>query len=125
MVAIYPIGWHMPDLKRLYIIAAAVSLALLITFSTVPIPGGTAGIRGQVLDQQGRPVPYAAVVAREMVRAEVVQVRAGANGAYALTNLRPGTYSLWSSAHGYKAKPLGEVRIAAGRNIQLEVVLEQ
>ncbi len=126
MVAIYPSDWHMPDLKRLYAAAAVfILLALLITFSTVPIPGGTAAIQGQVLDQQGRPVPYATVVAREVIRAQVIRADARSDGSYALTGVHPGAYTLSASAYGYKTKPLGKVSVSAGRQVRLEVVLER
>jgi hypothetical protein len=126
MVAIYPIDWHMPDLKRVYAaVAVIIALALLITFSTVPIPSGTAGIAGQVLDQQGRPVSYATVVAREVIRAQVIRADAQADGSYTLTGVRPGTYTLLAGAYGYKTKPLGKITVSAGRQVRLEVVLER
>lgn len=126
MVATTSFEWRMPDLMRRYAAAAfLISLALLITFSIIAIPGGTGGIAGQVLDAQGRPVPYATVVAREVIRAQVIQADAQADGSYSLSGVRPGTYALLASARGYKSKFLGKVSVSARRQVRVDVVLER
>ncbi len=126
MTAIYSLEWRVPDIMRRYAAAAfLISLALLITFSVIAVPSGAGGIAGRVLDAQGQPVPYATVVAREVIRAQVIRADAQADGSYLLAGVLPGTYALLASAHGYKTRFLGKVSVSARHQVRVEVVLER
>ncbi len=123
MVANHPTAWHAPDRKHLSLAAGALTLTLLMTFSIVPISTGSGYVQGSVLDQQGTPLQYATVVAREVIRGEMAIAEVRADGTYSFTGVRPGTYMLWASDYGYKTMPLGRITLRAGERVRKEVVL--
>jgi hypothetical protein len=60
-----------------------------------------------------------------VIRAQVIQADAQADGSYSLSGVRPGTYALLASARGYKSKFLGKVSVSARRQVRVDVVLER
>ncbi len=97
---------------------APVTGAVLCLLAALPAAAqtSTATIRGTVRDEAGAPMPSAEIVAVDTASGYQRQAIAGANGAYALLGLRPGTYRITVSALG-KATESRTLQVMIGQSL--------
>jgi len=89
------------SIKAYGILAAALSVLLLLTFS-VPAQKTSGQINGTVLDPQGSAVPDAVVTARQVGTALERTITTSQDGNYVLTDLPIGVYRLSVTKTGFK-----------------------
>lgn len=107
-----------------------VPFVLLVTFLAFVAPGlvvaqtaAPGSIHGTVLDPSGLAVPNATVQATPAAGGNPVQATSNATGAYNLTNLPPGTYTINVTAMGFGPFQRPNVVVAAGRAQQIDINL--
>ncbi len=83
-------------------------------------PAGAAGVRGRVERQDGAPVEQAAVVLRRAAGTPPVVAYADVDGAFAASNIPPGTYRLEVRRLGY-AMVRDTLTVTSQREVRLRV----
>jgi outer membrane receptor for ferrienterochelin and colicin len=84
----------------------------------------TATVTGTVVDTQGKAIPDATV---EVTSAELSVTRtttSESDGAYRLTALPPGTYSIKASHNGFKTELFKDIDIAVNRIVTYDITLQ-
>ncbi len=99
-----------------------ISVSLLST-SNLYAQIGQGEITGEIKDRAGALVPQAKVIATEVRTNQVFTSVTGAGGAYTLTNLRPGLYSLAVEVSGFKRYVREGLQLTTGERIRLDVEL--
>src|SRR5690606_28749247 len=77
-------------------------MAFVLWLVAVPLAaqgGGTGGIEGQVTDSAGRPVDEASILVR--LEGQAREVRTDSTGAYALSGLTPGRWTVLTRSLGF------------------------
>src|SRR5689334_7559742 len=100
-------------------------LSFLLLFSYTTSASGQAGraeLIGEVRDQNGASVP--AKVTLTEVATDQTLTQATEDGAYLLTNLKPGIYTVTVEANGFKRSVHENIRLATGERIRLDLLLE-
>src|SRR5438309_10894988 len=87
--------------RHSFVCLLLISLSLLST-SNLFAQAGQAEITGEIKDRTGALVPQAKVIATEVRTNQVFTSVSGEEGAYTLTNLRPGLYTLAVEAASFK-----------------------
>lgn len=85
---------------------------------------GTAGLRGQVLDQQGAALPAVAVVVRHQESGLFREVTSGPDGSFLVNAMTPGVYEVTAEISGFKRYQVRDVRLEVGRTAELTITLE-
>lgn len=85
---------------------------------------GTADLRGRVIDQQGAAMPGVALVVTNQDNGQFREATSGADGAFLLSGMVPGTYEVRAELTGFKTFVSRDVTLAVGRSTALEVKLE-
>ena len=99
--------------------------ALLILSSALPAFAQSSGaITGVVRNAGGEPMPGATVTAINQDTGTSRGARSDANGAYSLTGLAPGLYSVSAELPGYGRTGRQEVRLAADQAATLNLTLD-
>ena len=92
-------------------------------------PNATGGIHGQVTDPTGAVIPNATVVALANSGKIVGKTTSNGLGAYVLSGLTPGTYSVTAAAKGFAAFSAPGIVVTAGRmrtvNASLTIQVQQ
>jgi iron complex outermembrane recepter protein len=99
--------------------------ALLLTLAATPAVAQPPGSRvaGVVRDAQGRPIASVVVAARNEATGETRRATTGGAGAYSVTGLSAGTYTVSASLIGYRrAQRVGVTVPADGVDLTLEVL---
>ena len=86
-----------------------------------PLPAGTAGIHGQVLDQTGALIP-GATVAIMSVEAQK-DMTANDFGQYSFRGIPPGKYTITGIANGFATFEIKDVELVAGQDKAFDVPL--
>ncbi|MGH9604801.1 MAG: carboxypeptidase regulatory-like domain-containing protein [Terracidiphilus sp.] len=81
------------------------------------------GLSGTVADQTGAMVPGAQVLAVEVSTQFKTTVTTGADGAFSIPSLSPGTYAVSVTAKGFKTDTRVNVVLTAGQVVQLDFKL--
>jgi outer membrane receptor protein involved in Fe transport len=76
----------------------------------------TGSIRGVVVDQQGAVVPGATVTAKSQTTGVDRATTSDASGAFSMTKLTPGRYTLTIEKEGFKKKAVTDVNLSLGEN---------
>jgi hypothetical protein len=95
---------------------AGVSFLLLCAFSSVRMQAQatTATVVGAVHDQTGATIPNAEVVLTNKGTTEARKVTSGADGAFTMNLVPPGSYSVSVTAPGFKRYEVPDLTLAAG-----------
>ena len=100
---------------------SVVLMATLFLFLTVTAAVGQTTVNGTisgvVKDPQGRVVPDATVTLTSVDRPDERQVKTSEDGAYVLTSVVPGKYSIKVEAAGFKTAAQTGPSIAASENV--------
>ncbi len=88
--------------------------------------GTAGGIHGQVADPSGAVIPGATVVVMTTSGKVAGKTTSGADGAYAVHGLPPGTYSVTATAQGFAAFSVPGISVAAGqmRNVNATMQIQ-
>jgi len=81
------------------------------------------GLNGTVTDQTGAIIPSAKVVAAENSTGFTTEVATGADGAFSMPTLSPGTYTVSVTANGFKLEKQTNIILTAGQVVQLDFKL--
>lgn len=109
-----------------------VTLALLLVATVAalsPLPafaqgGATSTLQGIVKDSSGAVVPGADVVAKDKSTGTVFSAVSGANGAFVIPSIPPGTYTVTVALMGFKTSILNAVNVTSGGPATVTAVLE-
>jgi hypothetical protein len=91
----------------------------------------TGVISGEVADPTGAVIPGATIVVRNSAGKVVAKTTSNASGAYSISGLPPGRYSIWVTETGFAAYTAPQIIVAAGRSrtvnptLQIEVQQQQ
>lgn len=80
-------------------------------------------ISGTVLDPNNLPIAGASVIATHIDSNTKRTADSNEEGNYRFVELRPGTYSIRTSAAGFGSKRSGDLRLLSGQNIRLDFTL--
>jgi outer membrane receptor protein involved in Fe transport len=104
---------------------AVLSLALVLaSASYVAAQDVTGSIRGLVVDQQGSVIPGATITARNQETGTERSATSDDNGAFSMTKLTPGKYSITVEKSGFKKKLVTDISLNLGENSVGTVALE-
>lgn len=85
---------------------------------------GTSELRGRAVDQQGASMPGVPIVVTNQDNGQFRETTTGADGAFLLSAMVPGTYTVSAELAGFKKFQTQNVRLEVGRSTLLEVRLE-
>ncbi|MGE0814018.1 MAG: carboxypeptidase regulatory-like domain-containing protein [Vicinamibacterales bacterium] len=85
---------------------------------------GTSELRGRAVDQQGAAMPGLPIVVTNQDNGQFREVASGADGAFLLSGMVPGTYEVSAELSGFKKYLTRGVVLAVGRSTVLEIRLE-
>ena len=80
----------------------------------------TGGIQGRITDPQGAVVPNATIKVTNLGTNAEVTATTSEDGAYRVTNLQPGTYSVEVNATGFAAAKVERVVVEVGAVVLLD-----
>ena len=110
-----------------FTLKAALALAIVAAL-IAPLPASAqtlyGSITGTVTDQQGAPIPGAAVMATNTGTGLKVEAVTDTSGAYTFRNLLPGVYDLNASLEGFRALNQTGLRVSAGNPVRVDLKLE-
>jgi hypothetical protein len=97
-------------------------IGVLVAFCLVVVPGVVlaqqqAAIRGKVVDPAGLPLPGATVTVTEPSTGYTRTVVSAQNGAYEVTNLRPGVYTVTVEMSGFATLTRPSLTLTAGAEV--------
>jgi hypothetical protein len=99
----------------------------VIFLSSVPsvalAQAGQAELTGEVRDGAGAGIAKAAVIVTRTETGDITTTTSGKDGAYTVTNLRPGLYALTVEAPSFRRFMQEGVRLTTGERIRLDVAL--
>ena len=85
----------------------------------------TASLSGKVTDPNGAPLPGVVVTARgEALQRESLSVTTGADGAYRLSPLPPGTYSISFTRDGFATHTVDELRAGVNESVTVDAQMQ-
>lgn len=97
---------------------------LLSTATSTTAQQGTAGLRGQVVDQQGAALPAVAILVRHQESGLFREVISGEDGSFLLSSMTPGVYEVTAEITGFKRYQVRDVTLEVGRTADLTITLE-
>jgi hypothetical protein len=100
------------------------SFALLVTASLTLAQQGTSELRGRAVDQQGGALPGVTVVVTNQDNGTFRETVSGADGAFLMSGMTPGTYEVRAELTGFKKYQSRDVRLEVGRSALIEIRLE-
>ncbi len=106
--------------SRLLTVAVLIVLSLA---ATVHSQAARSELIGEVRDQNGALVANLKVSATDIATRQTTSM-ASSDGTFILTNLRPGVYNVAVEAAGFKQSLREGVRLATGKRVRLDVVLD-
>jgi hypothetical protein len=111
-----------PSLKRVLVCAMAIVLA----FGTYASAQSTnvSAVSGTVADAAGGVVPGATVVIKNNSTSVTQETVTNTSGAFAFPAMEPGTYVITVSLTGFKNAVINDVRLIAGRPVDIKATLE-
>ncbi len=100
------------------------ALFALVAAITATAQSTTASLKGFVVDEGGKPLAGATVVAIHTPTETIYGTTTDINGAYRLQGLRVGApYTVEFSFVGYKDKKFGDIALSLGENRQIDAIL--
>src|SRR5664279_1530687 len=111
-----------PLLKKFADIGWFVSLLMLVEISHAQSPG-TGAIAGSVTDQSGAVIAKATVTAVNVETHAARALLTSSEGAFRLSLLTPGTYSLSAEATGFAAKHINAIHVGVSETVSLNLSL--
>lgn len=101
-------------------------LTAILAFAAHPLSAqqGTAGLRGQVVDQQGSALPATAIVVRHQDSGLFREVTSGPDGTFLLSGMTPGVYEVTAEMTGFKRYQVRDVTLEVGRTAEIAITLE-
>lgn len=87
-------------------------------------PASTAELTGTVVDRTGGPLPGVTVTLEPPPPAAAIKVVTGANGAYRLGTIPPGTYTVRYELAGFSTYSRARLALATGQKLTMTVALE-
>jgi hypothetical protein len=109
--------------RRLAGVAGLSVLCLVLTDTPALAQQATAGLQGQVLDEQGGVLPGVPVVARSQEAGTFRETVSTADGKYRFLGLQPGLYVVEAQLTGFAPYRRENVRLEIGLTTTLDVVL--
>ncbi len=103
---------------------ALASIILLVTASLAAAQQGTSELRGRAVDQQGGALPGVPIVVTNQDNGTFRETVSGADGAFLLSGMTPGTYEVRAEMTGFKKHQSRDVRLEVGRSTLVEIRLE-
>ena len=100
------------------------SIVLSVTASLALAQQGTSELRGRAVDQQGAALPGVAVVVTNQDNGTFRETVSGADGAFLLSGMTPGTYEVRGRNDRLQELPVRDVRLEVGRSALVEIRLE-
>jgi outer membrane receptor protein involved in Fe transport len=104
-----------------------VCLALILLGTVLPAaaqqPGAVAGIRGRVIDPQGRGVEAARVQVIQVSTGLTRETRSDTAGYFAVTTIPPGDVHIVVSAPGFAERRIDGIELQVGQAVEVEVPL--
>lgn len=85
---------------------------------------GQSEVTGEVRDQAGAAVAQARVTAAEVSTGQSFTSTTGDGGVYAITNLKPGAYTIAVEAAGFKRLTREGVQLVTGERVRVDATLE-
>jgi Carboxypeptidase regulatory-like domain/TonB-dependent Receptor Plug Domain len=85
---------------------------------------GTSELRGRAVDQQGAAMPGVPIVITNQDNGQFRETTSGADGAFLMSGMVPGTYEVRAELAGFKKYQTRDVRLEVGRSTLLEIKLE-
>lgn len=106
-------------------LVVAVAVALVLTTAASGLAQqGTSELRGRALDQQGASMPGVPIVITNQDNGQFREATTGTDGAFLLSGMVPGTYTVRAELTGFKKYETQNVRLEVGRSTLLEIRLE-
>lgn len=112
---------------RLPIFTAAAALILGIILSSTPLwcqATSTGTVQGQVVDQQGAPIPDAKVTLRDVATNTPHTTISNSDGRYTFVNVNPGDYNIEVTKSGFSASKVPKTTVDVGSVLTINVTLE-
>ncbi len=106
---------------RRVVLASAV---LLLFAALAAAQQGTSELRGRAVDQQGAALPGVPIVVTNQDNGQFRETTSGADGAFLLSAMVPGTYEVSAELAGFKKYQARGVRLEVGRSTLFEIKLE-
>ena len=101
-------------------IASLALLLLPVSTATVQAQVTAGSIAGTVIDPSGRPIPGAAVVASDSLRASTRTAVCDEEGRYRFTDLAPALYDVSAAAQGFEQVQRPRVQVAVDSRLRLD-----
>src|SRR5215210_4742996 len=104
---------------------AKISMAMLVASLVLLLPVSSAAqqmteINGRVVDPEGLGIPGATVTATNVGTGMVRTVSTGANGAYVINLLPPGSYNVFAEMDGFSRMTRNDLRLEAGQQASFD-----
>jgi len=110
--------------KRRVCVVSWCALAALLFWSAPSFAQSTASISGTVKDAGGGVIPGAAVVVKNEATGNSQETVSDKDGAYQVTALGAGTYTVTASLSGFKTAVQRNVSVAPGQPVNIPLTLE-
>jgi hypothetical protein len=112
--------------QEVEVVRVSLLLTAILACAAHPLSAqqGTAGLRGQVVDQQGAALPAVAIVVRHQESGLFREVTSGPDGTFLLSAMTPGVYEVTAEISGFKRYQARDVRLEVGRTADLSITLE-
>ncbi|CAN5614339.1 hypothetical protein BH10ACI3_BH10ACI3_00830 [soil metagenome] len=112
------------NIKNSVKLLPALALCILIGVAQILAQSAVAGgITGKVIDPQGNVVPNASIKITNIGTNGVTTVTSNGDGAYAATNLAPGSYRVELTVSGFAPAKAENVSVEVGKNTPLDIPL--
>ena len=99
------------------ILLGAFWLVLISAMSTIILGQTLRGrIDGTVKDQQGQVVPNTGLSVKNTLTGEVLTASSNNDGAFSLSEVKPGTYTIAAELKGFKKSLIGGIVVQVGRH---------
>jgi Carboxypeptidase regulatory-like domain/TonB-dependent Receptor Plug Domain len=96
----------------------------LVTAAVAAAQQGTSELRGRAVDQQDAALPGVSIVVTNQDNGTFRETVSGADGAFLLSAMTPGTYEVKAEMAGFKTYQSRDVRLEVGRSALIEIKLE-
>ena len=111
---------------RLFHVARLASIVMLLVGvgASAALAQGGGRITGQVVDEDGNPIPGVAIRAENPTAQQVLEATSDDNGRFSIVGFSTGQWTFAASADGYQ--PISaESRVSVGRNSPMNIVLDK